>query len=82
MSYAEIACCKMCEIPVKTIDEMGLRHLCQRCEEIKLEGDLIFLDFQTAMLHVQAIKELDKSIDLIDSTLDLLNEVRRSLKND
>ena len=82
MGYAEIACCNKCEIPVKTIDESGMRHLCERCQEIKLEDDLIFLDFHTAMLHVQAIKELDKSIDLIDHTLDLLNDIKRSLKND
>lgn len=82
MSYAEIACCKKCEIPVKTIDEKGIRHLCERCEEIKLIDDLIFLDFQTAILHTRAMKELDKSMELIDQTLDLLNDVKRSLKND
>ncbi len=77
MGYAEIACCKRCEIPVKTLDKQGFRHLCERCEMILIEDDLIWLDWQTAILHTKAIQQFDRSAELIDHTLDLINEIKR-----
>jgi hypothetical protein len=82
MGYAEIACCKRCEIPVKTLDETGIRHLCERCEEIKIHDDLIYLDISTAIMNAKAIEELDKSIKLVDHALDLLIDIRKAIKND
>jgi hypothetical protein len=44
---------------------------------ILVEDDLIFLDWQTAILHTKAIQEFDRSAALIDQTLDLINDIKR-----
>lgn len=82
MGFAEIACCKSCEIPVKTLDKEGFRHLCERCEMILIEDDLIFLDWQTAILHIKATQEFDRSLELIDHTLDLINDIKKTLRGE
>ncbi len=81
MGFASIACCKKCEIAVETIDEKGIRHLCKRCQEIKIIDDLVFLDVQTAILNARILDEIDRSIQLVDHTLDLLNDIKKAMKN-
>jgi hypothetical protein len=81
MGFAEIACCNKCEIAVETIDENGMRHLCKRCQEIKILDDLVFLDVQTAILNARILDEIDRSIQLVDHTLDLLNDIKKAMKN-
>lgn len=77
MGFTEIGCCYKCEIPVRTVDDEGFRHVCNRCNTIQIEDDLLFIDFQVAMLNVKAIEEFDKSNKLMDATLDLINDIKK-----
>jgi hypothetical protein len=80
MGYAEIACCKNCEIPVETTSPDGFQHTCHRCNNLWLNDDLLFLDWQTANLNARVIEEFDRTKTLTDATLDLINEIKRVTK--
>lgn len=80
MGYAEIACCKNCEIPVETLDPDQFRHTCHRCNNIWFNDDLLFLDWQTASLNAQVIEAFDKSQNVLDVAQLLINEIKESTK--
>lgn len=80
MGFAEIGCCKKCEIPVETLDESGFRHTCHRCNNIWLNDDLLYLDWQIAKLNAKVIEEFDRTKTLTDVTLDLINHIKQITK--
>lgn len=80
MGYAHIGCCQKCEIPVIAMDENGLQHTCKRCNNIWLNDDLLFLDWQTAKLNAKVLEEFDRTNTLTDATLDLINEIKNLVK--
>jgi len=82
MSNLEIACCGKCHVPVQTLDESGLQHKCANCNVIMLDDDLIFLDFEMASINARIVAELNKSIALVDHSLELLTDIRKAFKND
>lgn len=80
MGYAEIACCAKCEVPVETNDQF--RHTCNRCNSIWLNDDLLWLDWKTAKLNIDVLREFDLSAKLMDNALDLINAIKNTTEKD
>lgn len=62
------------------MDSSGLQHTCKRCNNIWLNDDLLYLDWQTAQLNAKVVEEFDRTKTLTDATLDLINEINKTVK--
>lgn len=80
MGYAEIGCCEACEVPVEALDERGLRHKCNRCKQIWLDQELIWLDWKTASLNARVAADFDASVAIMGVAQDLIDHINQIVK--
>jgi hypothetical protein len=78
MGYATIGCCRKCEVPVQALNETSLSHVCNHCNNLWLDDDLLWLDFATASMNAQVMKEYKKTEDLLGATIHLLEDIRKA----